>query len=232
MEVLRRERIGCDDCLRGGTILVAHRVDLHGMLRKHAARENGLGKPASLRNGVNVIAYEPEEGLVRLGDGTTEKADLIIAADGVHSIAASIANEFHCPAIFTNVTQIRFMISTERILGDPETASILKDGPNDAGFYVSPGRSGYLVRYPCRESTMQNFGLYTLADHQYAEGKAWRIRSDREFLRQRMHGFNPVLLRLCDLASEVSLWRLLGRKPVAKCQRGRMVVIGDAAHPM
>jgi salicylate hydroxylase len=213
MEVIRKEWIECEGRL-GAPMLVAHRVDLHSALKRHAVSEDGSGIPAVLRNQVKVVLFEPEKGLIHLEDGTVEHGDLIIAADGVRSSAASI------------------MISTELILNDPVTAPLLDGGPNDAGFYVSPGHDGYLVRYPCRESTLQNFGLYTLADPKHTNKQEWKFPMDREYLRQQMHGFSPVLLRLCDLAPEISLWRLPGRKPIAKFQRGKMVAIGDAAHPM
>ena len=231
MEVIRKEWIECEGRL-GAPMLVAHRVDLHSALKRHAVSEDGSGIPAVLRNQVKVVLFEPEKGLVHLEDGTVEHGDLIIAADGVRSSAASIMNGIECPATLTTTTQIRFMISTELILNDPVTAPLLDDGPNDAGFYVSPGHDGYLVRYPCRESTLQNFGLYTLADSKHTNKQEWKFPMDREYLRQQMHGFSPVLLRLCDLAPEISLWRLPGRKPIAKFQRGKMVAIGDAAHPM
>ena len=202
MEVIRKEWIECEGRL-GAPMLVAHRVDLHSALKRHAVSEDGSGIPAVLRNQVKVVLFEPEKGLIHLEDGTVEHGDLIIAADGVRSSAASIMNGIECPATLTATTQIRFMISTELILNDPVTAPLLDDGlddgPNDAGLYISPRHEGYLVRYPCRESTLQNFGLYTLTDPKHTDKPEWKFSMDREYLRQQIHGFSPVLLRPCDL---------------------------------
>ena len=49
---------------------------------------------------------------------------------------------------------------------------------------------------------------------------------------KEMHGFHPSLLKVAQIASEVlPRWRFATREPLEWLQNGRLVVIGEAAHP-
>lgn len=92
--------------------LLQHRVDLHNELRRLATTEDIPGTPANIRTAAKVVEVvgpfacaeslrwrrslsqadsllfqDTEAGTVKLADGETLRADVIIAADGIHSIA-------------------------------------------------------------------------------------------------------------------------------------------------
>ena len=66
----------------------AHRIDSHDRLRAMTNGEDGNGKPAQLVANVAVVGYDVDAGFVALADGSSLLADLIVAADGVHSKAS------------------------------------------------------------------------------------------------------------------------------------------------
>jgi salicylate hydroxylase len=62
----------------GAPWLLNHRADLHEELRRLATDPDLPGQPADLRLGCAVESCDPEEGVVRLADGTILHADVII----------------------------------------------------------------------------------------------------------------------------------------------------------
>ena len=231
LEVLKKDLIESDEP-QGPSMISAHRADLHSALKRLALNPEGRGHPVTLRGNENVTGYNPDTGAIYLENGSMEIADLIVAADGVHSIAASLINETQCPATATDMAQLRFMLSTETIMNDNLTNPLLKGGCNDAGFYMLPGSSLQMIRYPCRSGTLQNFGLYISAETKSVDNTKLKSTTPKELLRKHMKSLHPALRRLSDLVSDVSLWQVLARKPVSKLQSGKMVAVGDASHPM
>ncbi|CCF40830.1 hypothetical protein CH063_11297 [Colletotrichum higginsianum] len=78
------------------------------------------------------------------------------------------------------------------------------------------------------------------SDHQVKKPKKpcltiipdWHNSVDKSLLADRFSSFHPSVLSLLDKASEVKQWPLLYRAPIPTWRKGRMVLIGDAAHPM
>lgn len=84
-----------------------------------------------------------------LADGTVHQADLIIAANGVHSTARNhvlVTDESH--ASDTGWATMRWLVPTEELLADPDTAALVEDSTQR---YFMGGRGGGLVWYPCRK---------------------------------------------------------------------------------
>ena len=133
----------------GAPYLLSHRVDLHEALRDMATSTNGLGTPAKIINGAHITSYDAEAGSVKLFDGSTLSADLIVAANGVHSNASQFIGT-HRRAIPSDTTVIRFLIPTSTLKADPATADLI---PHDglASVYTAKSKTRWLLRYPCRE---------------------------------------------------------------------------------
>lgn len=233
LEALRPITVLDNEASFGADRFNAHRVDFHNALKELAASTEGEAPRIKLQLNSRVVAYDAEKGTVALGDGSEESADLIIAADGVHSKASTHILGYSAPAKSSRSTVIRFLIPTEEILKDPETAPLLAKGNGFWGYYASIDRQRYMVRYPCRDDKLQNFGLYVIRDLSVAEDQGFRMKCEQSDLREAMSGFHPTLCALCDKTAEIlPLWICADRKPLPTCYRGRMVMIGDALHPM
>ena len=133
----------------GSPYLLSHRVDLHEALKDMATSPNGPGRPAEIINGVHVVNYDAEAGTVELADGTTLSADLIIAADGVHSVASKHVGSYR-PVIPSDTTVVRFLVPTSTLLEDPATRELVA-GDGICSVYTTSSKTRWIVRYPCRE---------------------------------------------------------------------------------
>ena len=228
-----------------------HRADSHNALRELATSPTGPGTPVSIRRLSAVQSYDATTATLTLHNNTTDTADLLILADGLHSTAASSIHDIPaCPIVPSPQVVCRFLIPSDAILSDPITAPLLPDPiiapllpePNSIDFYFSPDR--YLVRYPCRDNILQNFALYITsppndADDKDKYGQQVSDSHGKKVTRQDLHdamekgGFAPALLALSEKVEEVlPLWRCYDRKPLPRCTKGKCVMIGDASHPM
>ena len=70
----------------GAPYFTSHRVDMHEALQSLAVGQ-GKGSPAELITNAGAESYDPYAGSVTLTDGSVLVADLLVAADGVHSPA-------------------------------------------------------------------------------------------------------------------------------------------------
>jgi 6-hydroxynicotinate 3-monooxygenase len=58
------------------------------------------------------------------------------------------------------------------------------------------------------------------------------VQSSREEMRQAFHDYHPIVQTLVDETDVVTKWPLYERKPQAVWHQGRVVLLGDACHPM
>jgi 6-hydroxynicotinate 3-monooxygenase len=58
------------------------------------------------------------------------------------------------------------------------------------------------------------------------------MESSREEMREAFAGFHPDVQNLIDVSPSITKWPLLERDPLPLWSRGRLVLLGDACHPM
>lgn len=83
---------------------------------------------------------------------------------------------------------------------------------------------------------LQNFVIYDIADANQTPSPDWIKKADRTMalkLLQR-EGFDDSVQEIvrCSDEHDMYLWKVGDRDPLPKLQAGRLVVLGDAAHPM
>lgn len=64
--------------------LLSHRADIHACLRDAATRPIPGTSTPEFHLSSRVVAVDAQTGMVTFQDGTTESADLIVGADGLH----------------------------------------------------------------------------------------------------------------------------------------------------
>lgn len=80
---------------------------------------------------------------------------------------------------------------------------------------------------------LQNFGAYSSNNTEDSAIEEWNISANRDSLLQRLHGFDPAILEVCRKSTEIlPLWKCADRAPLPRLHAGKLVLIGDAAHPM
>ncbi|RAL13090.1 putative salicylate hydroxylase [Aspergillus homomorphus CBS 101889] len=224
--------------LYGGPWFLAHRVDLHSELRRVATDPDGVGKPVEIVLRSSVVDYGPENGAITLADGTMHHADLVIAADGVHT--STIRHVIGHPTAVkaTGWAVFRFLIPSDELRQDPEIRPLVGSGPTrlEDGLmkiFTAEESMRRLVWYPCADNEMQNFVAVHQDSHaEDHEREDWDRSATIEDFMSHFKDFHPSLLKITGKATSIKRWPLLYRDPIPTFSKGRLVLIGDAAHPM
>src|SRR6516225_8074081 len=200
----------------GNPYAVVHRGDLHGVLLR-ACRES---PKIDLRVNSELLSYEQDGSSVTagLGAGESVKGCALIGADGLWSnVRKQVVGDG--PPRVSGHTTYRSVIPTDRMPEDLRwNAATLWAGPKC-----------HLVHYPL--SGWKVFNLVITCHNDAAEPVAGKPVPHEEV----MPGFAHVHERarqIIDLATDWKLWVLCDREPVQNWLDGRVVLLGDAAHPM
>lgn len=209
--------LGADARARfGAPYWMLHRGDLHQVLK--AALE--AVAPDALQTGVRVERAETIGDAVRVtaADGRNFEADVMVAADGVHS-AQRRAVFGEGSASFTGLMAWRGVVPAARLA--PHLCQPV--GVN----WVGPG--GHVITYPLRRGELLN--VVAIVEKPEWRGESWSDAGTREEVHLDLAGWHPDLHRLIDAIETPFRWALLSRPPLTGWLDGRSVLIGDAAHP-
>jgi 3-hydroxybenzoate 6-monooxygenase len=200
----------------GNPYAVVHRGDLHGVFLR-ACREHEL---IELRVSSEVTGYEQDGASVTalLADGARVTGRLLIGADGLWSnTRKQVASDG--PPRVSGHTTYRSVIPTEEMPADLRwNAATLWAGPKC-----------HIVHYPL--SDWKVFNLVVTYHNDAPEPVAGKPVSDEEV----MQGFRHAHARAQSIIRHGRNWRLwvlCDRDPNDRWVDGRVVLLGDAAHPM
>ena len=220
-------RLPLDDAERrwGAPYLVIHRADLQRALVE------AVGGQADVELSLGTTAVD----FVRCGDrisvglrrGSTvasDDADLLIGADGLRSrVRDRLGLGGSDWADFSGRVAYRAIVSAD---GDsPQWTG------NDIVLRLGP--EAHLVQYPLRAGSIIN--LVATISSAWRGGGAdheWDGPADRSTLERAFAGWSKKTRRLIDAPTQWRAWPLYSRPPIASFSRGRVALVGDAAHPM
>ncbi|EME77765.1 uncharacterized protein MYCFIDRAFT_79031 [Pseudocercospora fijiensis CIRAD86] len=209
--------------------VLSHRVDLHRELRRLVTDDTGEvpGNAAVLCCGVFVKGVDVESGMVELGDGRRFCSDVVIGADG----NASSSRGFVDPGArlkSCNRSCYRFLVERRKLLDDPETRMLVEKN----GYFAdvtAPDRK--FVIYPCRENQFVNFACFCPDDIE-GTGNDWDQMGSKAKLEKSFESFWPPARKALSYAGDdLKVWQMMDAEPLESFVRGRLALIGDAAHP-
>ncbi|WP_425070597.1 FAD-dependent monooxygenase [Sagittula sp. S175] len=206
-QVLRMELSALEDA---GDYRFVHRADIIELLAG-AARDRGV-KIRLLQKATEVVPGAPARVVLCHGDHV--EADLVVGADGLHSVLRPVLNGSAAP-FFTGQVAWRAVVPN------------VVDHPPEAWVHMGPGR--HVVSYPLRGGEMVN--LVAVEERRGWVEEGWAQVDDAANLRAAFAAFRGPVTRLISEVEQPGLWGLF-RHPVAQTWHGTGVaLLGDAAHP-
>jgi salicylate hydroxylase len=201
----------------GGEYLHVHRADLIDAL-SGALQDRQAG---AVQLGRRVVSYSQDTGSVtaHLDTGETVEGDLLIGADGIHSAIREQMIGPDAPR-YTGHVAWRAVAPVSLLGSDapPESAS------------VWVGARRHAVTYRLRRGSLANLVAVVECKEKHIE--SWTATGAREQALKDFKGWSPVVRRILETAVTLNRWALYDRDPLESWSQGRVVLLGDACHPM
>lgn len=190
-----------------------HRADLVDVLRRAVPGDR-------VRTGHQAVSFsqDGQRARVKFGNGAVAEADVVVAADGIHSAMRRFVTEPAAP-VFSGQVSYRGVLETSRVPWWPSRV-----------FQVWMGQGKHVIVFPVRAGRMLNFVCFLPADTSARE--SWSAPGDPDALRAAFAGFASPVTSLLQQVDATFWWGLYDREPLAGWTSGRLALLGDAAHPM
>ncbi len=213
-------RIALGDSFRrrfGGTYQVVHRADLLGALLAAVAEHADI----ELRTAARVEAFEetPTEVVARLADGGLARGEALIGADGIHSrVRAQLLGAQ--PLRMCGHVLYRALVPLERVRAPREEL-------RDVCLWLRAG--GHVVHYPVKGGMALN--IVAAVDERWTCDMNWGEPTAGQRVRVVFADAPRLLAAVLQAPRRWMRWAGADRAPVARWGRGRITLLGDAAHP-
>jgi salicylate hydroxylase len=192
-----------------------HRADLLALLA-------GQLPPGTVRTGHRCTGFRQDDGSATavFADGTTATADVVIGADGIHSVLQGFVVAPAEP-VFSGVVAYRGLVP--RLAEYP--AGTIR-------MWMGEGR--HFLVFPVRAGELLNYVGFVSSDTAVRE--SWSAPGDPAALAAHFAGWDPLIGQVIAAISGPGgsgfQWGMYDRVPLPRWSSGRLTLLGDAAHPM
>ncbi|MBS4075633.1 FAD-dependent monooxygenase [Ameyamaea chiangmaiensis] len=151
-------------------------------------------------------------------DGSQDRVDILVAGDGINSRVREILFGEEEP-LYTGWLAHRAIIpgAAARAAGADLNAKWWSDDRHIVCYYLDRNQDEFYL-------VTGEPGDWTNATGQ--------MPSSRDALRETFRGYHPLVQAYIDATDEVTKWPLKTRPPLPRWHQGRVVMLGDACHPM
>jgi salicylate hydroxylase len=209
-----------EECERlyGAPCYVAHRADVVGLLHRALPDEQ-----LHLDHRLVALAQGDHEVALTFAsrDGRQRQvaADLVIGADGIHSVVR--------PAVVAEIGARFSGLCAFRCLVAADDAPEMALRPVQT-LWLGPGR--HFVHYPISGGKLVNVVAFVPAGEWRNE--SWTAGGDVADLRAEFSSWDGRLRQLTASAIRTLRWAIFDREPLDQWTAGRIGLLGDAAHAM
>lgn len=211
--VLYRQPMGAEwEAEFGGPYYTIHRADLHRILADLVPPER-----IHLDHRLAGFADTGEAVRLRMSSGAEAEADLLVGADGIHSLVRRTITGPDTP-IFSGTSAFRGLVPSD---GLPLPARTM---------FVWPGPHSRLLCYPVSGGRFLTF-VAIVPDMEWVL-ESWSAPGDPADVAAAFAGWNSDVTAVVGAVTETRRWALYDREPLQSWSAGRITLLGDAAHPM
>ncbi len=165
------------------------------------------------------FAQDNQRAVVTFANGVRVEAEVVVGADGIHSTLQRHVVEPREP-VFSGTVASRGVIPARKVPEWPAGARRM---------WIGQGR--FLLVFPVRAGELLNYVGVVHTDEPLRE--SWSAPGDPAQLAAAFaDGWDPLVGRLLAQVETTFRWGLYDRDPLTSWSRGRLTLLGDAAHPM
>lgn len=201
--------------LYGEHTYTAHRADLLDAIRLAVP-----DKAVRLGRQCTGLEVRDEGPVLHFTDGEKAQCDIVIGADGIHSVVRRALTGGPSPATYSGLCAFRALVPAGQA---PAWAR-----RNAQTLWIGPGH--HLVHYPVSGGRFVNLVAFAPAGDYSVE--SWSATGTVEEFLAEFEGWDRRLVDLIRAAGTPGRWALLDRAPLRKWSSGPVTLLGDAAHPM
>jgi salicylate hydroxylase len=198
--------------------VVIHRADIHNILLDACRNTPGI----NITINAEVVNFSDlgQDGVrVECADGRTFKGAVLIGADGLKSRVRSVLLKNDEPARPIGYVAHRTVI---------DMTQVPSDLPHRGDVVLWGGPGYHVVHYPLRNGTLFNI-VAVFKDP--APGRGEHFATHQEDVNHVYLHAHPCLKRILSMMDLERRWVIADRDPIRQWSRGRVTLLGDAAHP-